>query len=149
MNKRGVSEVIATVLLVAIVIVIIAIIATWSYNFVQEKARESREMLYCQQLDVAVRQACYEENTTKISIKNYKDITIEHDSMVRLEGDKSYADIPFPPFSTIGGLEMGQIELSYDKSTIGDIQKIIFFPKLSLDNIKFFCEGIENEIKAC
>ena len=149
MNKRGVSEVIATVLLVAIVIVIIAIIATWSYNFVQEKARESREMLYCQQLDVAVRQACYEENTTKISIKNYKDITIEHDSMVRLEGDKSYADIPFPPFSTIGGLEMGQIDISYDKESIGSLKKIIFFPKLSLDNIKFFCEGIENEIKAC
>jgi len=149
MNKRGVSEVIATVLLVAIVIVIIAIIATWSYNFVQEKARESREMLYCQQLDVAVRQACYEENTTKISIKNYKDITIEHDSMVRLEGTNSYVEVPFPPFSTIESFEMGQIELSYNKSTIGDIQKIIFFPKLSLEGKKFFCEGIENEIKAC
>ena len=149
MNKRGVSEVVAAVLLVAIVIVIIGIIAVWSFGFVQKSARESREKLYCDQLDIAIKQACYEENTTKIVIKNYKNITIEHDSVVRLEGDKSYADIPFPPFSEIGGLEMGQLEISYDKEEIGDLEKVVFFPKLSLDNIKFFCEGIENEIKAC
>ena len=149
MNKRGVSEVIAAVLLVAIVIVIIAIIFTWSYNFVQKKARESKENLYCQELDIAVRQSCYEESTARIAIKNNKDIAVLDDSMVRLEGTTSYVEVPFPPFSTIESFEMKQIEFSYNKSIIGNIQKVMLFPKLILEGKKFFCEGIENEIKAC
>ena len=148
-SKRSVSQVVATVLLVLIVIFLIAIISLWSINFLRKNMRESREKLYCEQLELAIRQSCYNESMVRIVIKNIKDVVIEQGSMIRVEGDKADLEIPFEPFFTIDAFRSEQIDIPYDKDAIGNAKSVMFFPNTEFEGRQISCPGMKNEIEPC
>lgn len=65
-NKRGVSPVVATVLLIAIVVVVIAIIFLWSKNFIKETV---------QKRGIPAEQACGQINLQKSCVDGTLSIT--------------------------------------------------------------------------
>ena len=69
-NKRGISPIIATVLLIAITVVLMVIIIGWSSKFVEDRGQKSQAevSLGCSNVNFKVFRAC--SNTNKIMIEN-------------------------------------------------------------------------------
>ena len=69
-NKRGISPIIATVLLIAITVVLMVVIIGWSSKFVEDKGQKSQAevSLGCSNVDFKVFRAC--SNNNKIMIEN-------------------------------------------------------------------------------
>ncbi|MFB6088509.1 MAG: archaellin/type IV pilin N-terminal domain-containing protein, partial [Candidatus Aenigmatarchaeota archaeon] len=71
MNNKGVSPLIAAVLLVAFTMTVAAILATWSSSFVRTKTKEAEQeqevTAFCSRLDLNVESAKYNSDSEEIT----------------------------------------------------------------------------------
>jgi len=69
-NKRGISPIIATVLLIAITVVLMVVIIGWSSKFIEDKDQKSQAevSLGCSSVDFKVFRAC--SNNKKMMVEN-------------------------------------------------------------------------------
>ncbi len=110
MNRRGVSPVIATVLLVLIAVIIAGLILVWAKNFVGEKVQKAGEPLEfsCSRIDFEA-EAFASEN--KIYIVNRGDVPI-YGIEIRKKGLGSEIKVGLFDQKTIGNGETSSIDVS-------------------------------------
>ncbi|MDD5254064.1 MAG: hypothetical protein PHG05_03080 [Candidatus Nanoarchaeia archaeon] len=132
LSKKGISPLIATVLLVGFIIVILLIALVWAKNYVQERAAKEGKLaekkLECENLDFSVTSAQKSGSNIRIVLKNLKDDNIEKWSF-RIEGNK--AEIK-QNYEMLEGLEIKPYEIEYDSSKTGDAEKVAIIPWLKV-----------------
>ncbi|MBI4447482.1 hypothetical protein HY643_00730 [Candidatus Woesearchaeota archaeon] len=79
-RKKGVSPLVATVLLVGFTVVLVALIMIWGKNYLEEKAQKeatlAKTQIECQQVDFRINSAKAGANLI-LDIKNLKDARID------------------------------------------------------------------------
>ncbi|VVB79247.1 Uncharacterised protein [uncultured archaeon] len=131
MEKRGVSPVIATVLLIAIVVVLALVLFLWFRSFTQEATLKNGKNieLVCEEVRFS---AEYESVSSTLSVSNEGNIPIsELRLLVETPGERSSIDILGSDLSARGFLEAGQsgsVDLSGKIS--GSATKISVIPVL-------------------
>ena len=133
LNKKGVSPVIATVLLIAMVIIIGLIIFFWFRGLTKEAITKFGGVnveLVCEDVQF---QAAYSPAIGKISISNIGNVPL-YDMKVKVSGTGRHKTIDLREIDStwpLIGLRPGKSFLSQDLgSTLGDAQKIILIPVL-------------------
>jgi len=125
MNKRGISGVVAAILLVLIVIVTASIIFTWQRSF-QSSSKKQGQAFTCLNVDLSIMDACYEDDDLYISLKNNEQATIGDYIIVILYYESHSQKIPSPPIITIPPFQTAKITVPYE----GEIEKIEIIPKI-------------------
>ncbi len=133
LNKKGVSPVIATVLLIAMVIIIGLIVFFWFRGLTKEAITKFGGVnieLVCQDIQF---QAAYSSTVGKLSISNIGNVPI-YDMKLKISEEGKHKTVDLKEIDTswpLVGLRPGKSFLSQDLSlTFGGAQKIIVIPVL-------------------
>jgi flagellin-like protein len=128
MNRRGVSPVIATVLLVLIAIILAGIILVWAQSFVKEKAQKSGEPIEnsCARIVFEAEAFASEQ---KIYLVNRGDVPI-YGVEIRKKGLGSEIKVGLfdESTNTIANGESGQIDLAASGASITEGDDLIIVP---------------------
>jgi len=81
LNKKGISEQIATVLLIGFVIALLAFVILWGKNYIQEKAEKqgklAEKQLECENIQFEVVNSYKQSDEIVVTLKNAKSKAIE------------------------------------------------------------------------
>ena len=81
LNKKGISEQIATVLLIGFVIALLAFVILWGKNYIQEKAEKqgklAEKQLECENIQFEVVNSYKQADEIVVTLKNAKNKAIE------------------------------------------------------------------------
>ena len=81
LNKKGISEQIATVLLIGFVIALLAFVILWGRNYIQEKAEKqgklAEKQLECENIQFEVVNSYKQSDEIVVTLKNAKSKAIE------------------------------------------------------------------------
>ena len=97
MLKKGISPLIATVLLIGFTIALIALVMIWGRNFIQERAEKegllSEKKLSCtNNVDFTVDKACENNAGISLRIKNLRETPLDN-FIFRVKGDQDVETI--------------------------------------------------------
>lgn len=134
MNRRGVSPVIATVLLVLVALIIASIIFVWAKNFVGEKAQKNQEPLEvsCEKISFEAEGFANENNLYLVNRGNIPIYGVE----MRKKGIGSEITVGLFEDKTIGNGETGVIDLSKQGLSINTGDDFIIIPIVLGENGK-------------
>lgn len=166
MQKRGLSPVIATVLLISLGVVLAGIVALWAVNFVnQSKANAEREMTtteLCEKADFSIDLPCFksdviivdattglqesEKKTLSFNAGNDQpnqelygfDIYLTYAGEKMLTSSLAYSEIP--------GLKSKQITTDIIENIEG-LQEVSIVPKIETEKYMIVCKDREQIIK--
>jgi len=148
MNKRGISPLIATVLLVAFVITLAVLVFTWWDQVVKERAAkvgaESESQISCSlQIDFQVKDICFDAVTKFISfsVENDGDAPL-HGFKVRIEGEDSSGEKVSGVSSISEDVEEGSAKktaVAYDSSIITSIDSLEIIPVIRAKGVEAVC----------
>lgn len=129
-NKKGISPMVATILLIGFVIAIILLVFLWGKNYIEELA-EKRGLLAekqqeCTRVSLGVVKACWSGGSGEIVIKNQADIPI-HKFVFSAVGA---AGEPSEVTSKLGGLETKSYPFTYDEASVGVPNNVDIIPHL-------------------
>ena len=134
MNKRGVSPLIASVLLIAFTITLFLIISNWVQRSIVEPGLESggekvAKTLDCLSAKVTIDSACAQNDNKKISVSfdNDGDIALVGVN-IRVVGSNGVQS--FDKSDALQPLERKKYVETVDDVTVGTITKIEVYPKL-------------------
>jgi len=126
--KRGISPLIATVLLVGFVIALILLIMLWGKNYIEELAAKRGAMALkqqeCQTVEMNIRSAGYLGNNATLTIENKKDKPIDK-FIFRGITPTGSSDV-IESYIKIGGLEIKQYEIEFGTG----VEKVDVIPSL-------------------
>ena len=132
-NKRGISPLIATVLLVAFVVALAIIAFLWAKHFVSEQAVKrgavSQQTLNCAtDVEIKITNAYVSEDKIYITIENLKSNTVDG-FVIRIIGANSVEPIeiyqqPLKP------LEVGVFVSEFHEDVTGSVKEIEIIPRL-------------------
>jgi flagellin-like protein len=135
--KRGISPLIATVLLVGFVIALVLLIMLWGKNYIEELAAKRGALALkqqeCEMVEINIKSAI-EGAGQKVTlvIENAKDKPIDMFVFRGLtEGDNS--DV-IENFNRLGGLEVKQYDVQFN---IAGIKKVDIIPELKAGKNKY------------
>jgi len=134
LGKKGVSPLIATVLLVGFVIVIGGLILSWSVSFIDGgvKKSESDIVLFCaSNIGFEVSNVC----NGRFDVENLKSRRIDG-FIVTLVGEG------FEEVDGLGGYESG----SFD---VANAEEIIVSPSLIVNGNQIVCSGVKKKVNDC
>ena len=134
MNKRGISPLIATVLIIGFTIVIAALVFQWGGNYFQsstsETSQEAERAIAMTGIEINLKEATFGHEGINLLIESKTDKQIEG-LKVRFTGDKGSTIVEveeaIDPFAT------KRIPVNYYEN-IGEIQKIDIFARVMLNN---------------
>lgn len=126
MNRRGVSPVIATVLLVLVAIVLASIIFVWAKSFIGEKAQKSGEPLEASCGRISFEAEAF-ETENKIYLVNRGNVPI-YGIEVRKKGLGSEVRVGLFNQKTIGNGETGEIDLNQQGASVREGDELIIVP---------------------
>lgn len=138
-EKRGLSPLITTVLLLGLVISLVTVFIIWSQRNVRTtigKAERSQMKLSCTtDVDFDVLDACYTSingyKAIRIQVVNNKDKPINAGFMVKIFGE----DTSINPSSPITTLEANAVETFTIPHNVKNIQKINVIPKIRSEEL--------------
>ncbi|MFH1210470.1 MAG: archaellin/type IV pilin N-terminal domain-containing protein [archaeon] len=140
-KKRGISPLIATVLLIGFVIALILIVVLWGKNYIEELAAKrgalAQKQQECQIIDVTVKSISQPTgNQITIIVENLKDKPIDKFVFRGLtEGDES--DV-VENFERLAGLEIKSYDITFGMGFgTGGIKKIDIIPELKAGKNKY------------
>jgi flagellin-like protein len=145
MDRRGVSPVIATVLLILIAIILAAIILVWAKNFVGEKAQKGGEPLEvsCGRIEF---EAEAFESENKIYIVNLGDIPI-YGIEIRKKGLGSEIKVGLFDKKTIANGETSSVDLEQIQTSIAANDELVIVPivlgETDSDTKAYTCDAAE------
>ncbi|MBU0929904.1 MAG: hypothetical protein KJ623_02435 [Nanoarchaeota archaeon] len=151
MNKRGISPLIATVLIIGFTIIIAVVVMTWGldiYNNYKEKTtEESSVALKCSNLDFSIREACIFGDNVDVSLEN----TGQEDISGFLYRVKSDAGLDVNEDSNKLGLySRSLLNLPFKVLELGQPNEIEIYPKVNIDGNDFICSySRKKDIKNC
>ncbi|MDD5178622.1 MAG: hypothetical protein PHT54_05090 [Candidatus Nanoarchaeia archaeon] len=132
LNKKGISPLIATILLIGLVIVVLLIAFVWAKNYVEERAAKegvlAEKKLECENIGFTVTGAQDSGSSVRLVLKNLKDKDIEKFTF-RMEGKKTGLE---QNYETLEGLEIKPYQVEYDSSSVSDINKVGVIPWLKV-----------------
>jgi len=149
LSKKGLSNIVATILLILISIIAIVLVGSYIKNFLRNKQIEQSQLnLNCiQDVEIEILEACYNENLFKITVKNKKDIILgDFFLIIFYYSDGENEIIPTPYLTYIMPYETKIINVPYKKPT----DKIIVVPRI--EEQSFLCMNNAPEysnIKEC
>ncbi|MEW6063096.1 MAG: archaellin/type IV pilin N-terminal domain-containing protein [Nanoarchaeota archaeon] len=138
--KRGVSPLIATVLLIGFTIAIGVIVYLWYGNIVKEQAEKQSALSEIRSdcatgIAISVNDACLSSgNILKVTVRNEKNLLI-HGIRVRLNGDISELKTEK---EALNGLEEKQIDVRYNDE-VGTINNIEVMPLIVRQGVAGTC----------
>jgi len=153
MQKKGVSPLIATILLVAFTITIAAMLMTWGRSLLEKQilgAESAQARIDCiENVEVDVRSACYKDNKVDIVIENKRNYKIDS-FLIRLVGKNSVAVRPSLA-GALGPYEAKTISAVYDPIITGEIEEAVMIPKIKIKDIVTVCQSntIPIKMKVC
>ena len=154
-NKKGVSPLIATVLLIAFAVALGAVIMNWGRGFVQDRTADVEETTEIETgcaLDVQLKvseisgvpQLCYGGSSTE----GYVEFTLDNQGRKDVEeigivigGAKSIYQNSTLNNSLIiaGGAHYRNLSFNFD--TYGDVKYVRFIPKIKISGVTTSCSG--------
>ena len=168
-NKKAVSPLIATVLLIAFAVALGAVVMNWGRGYVEDtqsfaRERSDAEVVCTTDIDLNIvnidltDQVCYNESDTDeytvyMILENVASRDID-DLSVRVIGDKSR--VPFDgPIGNDTEIEAGSAKLfnfTYDTSIYGNVSQIAISPIIKLSGKDVTCSGSQLKLiglKSC
>lgn len=154
MQKRAISPLIATILLLGFTIAIATSIMLWSRNITEsalESAGKSQLKLSCvQSIELNVKKSCYSGNQIQVIVENKKE-DINGGFLIKIIGSSSTDVIPASPTSDVKSQEVKQIIAFYDSTVTGAIEEIVIYPKIKVEDKVVTCDtqGVNLRISGC
>jgi hypothetical protein len=128
-NKKGISPMIATILLIGFVIAIILLVVLWGKNYVEELAQKrgalAEKQQECTQVDLDVVKSCWRGTTAEIAIRNKANVPV-HKFIFRAVGTSGE---PVEAVKKLGALETVSYDLEFS-SDVGTINNVDIIPHL-------------------
>lgn len=128
MKKKGLSGIIANVLLVLLTISLISVVGFFAIKFAKQDPFEKQSSFNCvTNANIMILSACYEGNLLKINVKNNREIMLGDFFLVEVSYiDSRVEEIPTPYHTYVKGYETKQIVIPY----LAEISKIKVIPKI-------------------
>lgn len=141
-NKKAISPLIATVLIVGMTIALASMVIIWGRNMVQTTQEETEldaqsKLLCSQNVEVEIKDICY-DNNLKIQIENKKQQEITGFNF-RIKGSNSDQIAHEPPLTSLSPMFISIITIPHSQSIVGNIEEIEIIPKITLKDKHFFC----------
>jgi len=80
MNKKGISQTIATILLIGFIITVVMLVIFWGKSYIEELADKkgalSKKQRDCTDIDLEIAKSCWRGKTAEITIKNKGTISV-------------------------------------------------------------------------
>ena len=142
MRKRGISPLIATVLLIGFTIALAVIIFFWINSFTEERIGKTKEIVEAELscvtgIDIGIYEACVDSSGVHLTLENRKNNDIDG-FIVRFESDQSTEAEVLEVDKKLGGLELAIMTLEPERIIIPDTVFIV--PKLSLGGKVALCQ---------
>jgi len=166
MNKRGVSPIVASILLILFTIVLFTIISKFSSNTVDKSLDKTGSILEtyqnCNEISFNVRDAyCSSEKKglLLVRVENEKDINFKDNFVVRLFDSNNNLDLGTFLYDTrLNAYELKDIAIARStekgKGILGeevdmfkDIKKIEVIPKVETSNGVSFCQNLKKDVE--
>lgn len=129
--KKGQSQQIATVLLVAFVIAILVVVFLWGRNYIQERAEKegklAEKQLECESLDIEVVNAYQQGSDVILTLKNTKEREVGK-FIFRVIGDETEV---VESFDKLESLSIKQYQLEFSEA-VGTPSRINIIPWLKI-----------------
>jgi len=141
-SKKGISPLIATVLLVGFVIAIAALLWMWWGNIVKEQAEKTAaqsqgKMVCSSEVAFSVTDAsCYNSTHILLYLEN-KGITKIDDFRVQISGANKQETVTLS--DSLEKTESKQTSVPFDKTALGDINKVRIIPVIIRQNSPTTC----------
>lgn len=148
MQKRGISPLIATVLIIGFTIALGVIVVTWGFDFTRN-LQTSTETAAQKQITcgsdflIDVKRACVDDNKISIVVENLGKGTISMLN-VRLIGTTDGILISNPGISPYG---IGSMEITLDPNTMGSLDSLEVIPVVNQNGEEFSCSNTLEKIK--
>src|SRR3989344_2580762 len=144
MQKRAISPLIATILLIGFTVAIATSIMLWSRGLTEsaiESASKSQLKLSCtQDIEIDVKKSCYTNKQVEIIVENKKG-SVSGGFLIKIVGSGSTDVVPASPTSDIKPQEVEKIIALYDNSVTGSIEEIVIYPKLKVEDKVITCDA--------
>ncbi|MDD5331842.1 MAG: hypothetical protein PHE43_03415 [Candidatus Nanoarchaeia archaeon] len=132
-NKKGISPLIATILLVGFAIAVLAIAFLWARGYIEEKAAKegklAEKQFECEDIEFTITSIQVTGSSVRVALKNLKDKNIDKLTF-RIEGD-SKSDLR-NEYVSLEGLEVKPYEVEFDSSKINDPTKVSVIPWINV-----------------
>lgn len=132
MMKKGISPLIATVLLIGLVVSLVTVVTLWGRQYIMEKANKegklSEKKLLCNSIQINIVNSYQIGNKGYITIKNTKDTKIGKFTF-RIEGQKTE---PKESFDALDSLAVKQYNMTFTEDEIKLLDKIDVIPWLKV-----------------
>ncbi len=134
--KRGISPLIATVLLIGFTIAVILLVMLWGKNYIEELAAKkgalAEKQQECQNVEIGVRSASMEAGQNMVAIiENKKDKAVDKFIFKGLTDDNSEI---VESFDKLGGLEIKEYQARFG---MNGINKVSIIPSLKAGKNKY------------
>lgn len=132
LKKRGISQQIATVLLVGFTIALLVLLFLWGQQFIKERAAKQGKIaeieLNCGEIDISIVNAYQQGSNAIIVLKNKRDMKINKFTF-RLEG----SDIePKETLDKLNNLEVKQYTIPFEEDELKTLNRITVVPWLKV-----------------
>jgi archaellum component FlaF (FlaF/FlaG flagellin family) len=131
LNKKGISNQVATVLLIGFVIALLVIVFLWGKNYIQERAEKqgklAEKQLDCENLKIEVVNVFQQGNTLKITLKNTKEQKIEK-FIFRVIGTGDVFSTE--SFDVLESLSIKQYTFDYPEDQVSQVTNVDIIPWL-------------------
>lgn len=135
MDKRGISSIIATVLIIAVTVIIAAGIVAWAMAFstdIQEGATEKNaQSMLCANSKIKLRFGCLEDDKLNLLIENKGQVDLAGFN-IRVIGTASGYGVKFEQPLAIAGIS--PVSIDYDNS-IGTIKSVEVLPMVEVKEV--------------
>ncbi|MEM4245399.1 MAG: archaellin/type IV pilin N-terminal domain-containing protein [Candidatus Nanoarchaeia archaeon] len=135
--KRGISPLIATVLLIGFVIALLLLIMLWGKNYIEELAAKrgalAQKQQECQLVGITVKSLSFQDTTATLVIENTKDKQIDKFIFRSMKENGDSIEV-MESFNKLGGLEVNQYEVPFTKS---GAEKVDVIPSLKAGKNKY------------
>lgn len=135
-TKRGISPLIATVILVGFVVSLVLIAMLWGKNYIEELAAKrgtlAEKQYACQNVEITAKSATIAGAQAKIVITNQKDQQVDKIIFVGMKGQESAQ--PVERYGTLDALEITEYEVGFDS---GGVEKVKVIPAIKAGKNKY------------
>ncbi|MFW6230892.1 MAG: archaellin/type IV pilin N-terminal domain-containing protein [Nanoarchaeota archaeon] len=158
MNKKGISPLIATVLLIAFAVALGAVVMNWGRSYVEETAKQSGQtsdtkVTCAQQVKLEIVEVA---KTPKICFnedEGFVEVTVQNKGEVDLEGllfnvlGIEGTGISHDTNTTIERSRIRKFEIEYDDSEHGNIEFVQIIPKVDVSGSQIAAECSDSDLQ--
>ncbi|MEK6953004.1 MAG: hypothetical protein AABX29_08375 [Nanoarchaeota archaeon] len=136
MQKRGISELVGSVLVILIIVVLFVIVF---FAFDVKKYISNFGENPCNEIKINVKSACYDKEKIVIRLNNDGDIDVNNGFLFKIYGNEVY-DIPSAPLTLLSGFGTKDIGLFYE-DFMGKLDKVVILPKVIINENQYICDS--------